>query len=79
MSLIEMLFGGKKKSASVAKDRLTLMLAHERADNSLPNMDELKRELMEVVKKYVKVKDIKVKTEQNQNIDILEFEISLTH
>ena len=79
MSLIEMLFGGKKKSASVAKDRLTLMLAHERADNSLPNMDDLKRELMEVVKKYVKVKDIKVKTEQNQNIDILEFEISLTH
>jgi cell division topological specificity factor len=77
MSLAELFFGKKKASGSTAKDRLTLMLAHERADNSLPNMDMLKQELLQVVKKYVNVKDIKVKAEQNNNVDILEFEISL--
>ena len=78
MTLFERLFGKKKdNSANVAKDRLTLMLAHERADCAVPYIDDLKNELLEVVRKYTKTGDVSIKTEQNQNVDMLEIEIQL--
>ena len=77
MSLFTSLFGKKESSASVARDRLKLVLAHERASNALPYMDEMKNEIMEVIKKYTKVKDIHISSQNNQNIDVLEMEIIL--
>jgi len=77
MSLFSSLFGKKESSASVARDRLKLVLAHERAANSLPYMEEMKQELMDVIKKYTQVKDIQISSQSNQNIDILEMEIIL--
>ncbi len=77
MTLFERFFGVKKASANVAKDRLTLMLAHERADCAVPYMDDLKRDLLEVIQKYTKTGNVNIKTEQNQNIDMLEIEIQL--
>ncbi len=77
MSLFERFFGKKKASSSVAKDRLTLMLAHERADCAVPYMADLKRDLLEVIQKYTKTGNINIKTEQNQNVDMLEIEIQL--
>ncbi len=78
MTLFERIFVGKKSdSASKAKDRLTIMLAHERADCAVPYLDDLKKDLLEVIKKYTQVKDINIKTENNQNIDMLEIEIQL--
>ncbi len=78
MTLFERVFGKKKDdSASVARDRLTLMLAHERADCAVPYLDDLKNELLAVVKKYTKTGDVSIKTEQNQNVDMLEIEIQL--
>jgi len=77
MTLFERIFGAKEKSAAKAKDRLKLMLAYERADCALPYLDDLKQDLMEVIQKYTKVGDINIKTENNQNIDMLEVEIML--
>lgn len=78
MTLFERFFGKKKEnSANVAKDRLTFMLAHERADCAVPYLDDLKNELLTVIKKYTKTGDVNIKTEQNQNVDILEIEIQL--
>ncbi len=77
MSLIDLIFGKKQASANIAKDRLTVMLAAERGSNALPQMEEMKKEILEVIKKYTKVKDIKIKSENNQNIDMLEVEIVL--
>jgi len=77
MSLIDIFFGKKQASAGVAKDRLTIMLATERGSNALPHMDEMKKEILEVIKKYTKVKDVKIKSENNQNIETLELEIVL--
>ncbi|PHR54892.1 MAG: cell division topological specificity factor MinE [Arcobacter sp.] len=77
MSIFTSLFGKKESSASVARDRLKLVLAHERASNALPYMEDMKREIMEVIKKYTKVKDIHISSQSNQNIDILEMEIIL--
>ncbi len=77
MTLFERFFGPKKASANVAKDRLTLMLAHERADCAIPYMDDLKKDLLEVIQKYTKTGNVNIKTEQNQNVDMLEIEIQL--
>ena len=67
----------KKKSKDVAKDRLMMMLAYERANTKVENLDEMKQDLINVVKKYLKVKDIYIKTSSNQEIETLEVEILL--
>ena len=76
MSLIEKIFGSKKNSAQEAKNRLTLMLAHERTIN-VPYMDAMKQEILEVIKKYAKAQKIDIKTDSNQNFNTLEVEILL--
>ena len=67
----------KKKSKDVAKDRLMMMLAYERANTKIDNLDTMKQELISVVKKYLNVKDINIKTSSNQDIETLEVEILL--
>ncbi len=77
MSMLSRMFGNKEQSASRARDRLSIMLAHERAQNSFPFMEEMRNDIIEVIKKYTKVENVSIKSEQNQNIDILEVEITL--
>jgi len=67
----------KKKSKEVAKDRLMMMLAYERANTKIENLDEMKKDLINVVKKYLNVKDINIKSSSNQEIETLEVEIIL--
>jgi cell division topological specificity factor len=46
----------KKQTASVAKDRLRIIVAHERAGRGGPDyLPMLQRELLEVIRKYVNV------------------------
>jgi len=70
-------FGKKRSSASVAKDRLKIMLSHERVDCKLPYLEDLRNDLIEVVKKYTTVENIKISSHNNQHIDMLEVEITL--
>ncbi len=82
MSLISMLLGEKKKSASVAKERLQIILARERIGDSNAQPDylpALQRELMAVVSKYVSINpdDIKVQLERQDNLEVLEVKIEL--
>jgi len=77
MTLFERIFGKKENSAGKAKDRLKLILAHERPDCALPYLDDLKKDLMEVIQKYTQIDNINIKAENNQNIDMLEVEIFL--
>jgi cell division topological specificity factor len=77
MTLFERIFGKKENSASKAKDRLKMMLAYERAECAMPYLDDLKKDMLEVIQKYTKVGDINIKTENNHNIDMLEVEIFL--
>jgi len=67
----------KKKSKDIAKDRLMMMLAYERANTKIENLEEMKKDLIDVVKKYVNIKDIAIRTNSNQNIETLEVEIIL--
>lgn len=55
----------KKPTASIAKDRLRIIVAHERSGRgSSPDyLPMLQRELLEVIRKYVKVEDEAVKVD----------------
>lgn len=77
MSFWDSLFGKNKNSADVAKNRLKIMLSHERASCKLPYLDDLRNDLIAVIKKYTKVEDVKITSHNNQNIDLLEVEVIL--
>ena len=77
MSFWDNLFGAKQSTANVAKDRLKIMLSHERASCKLPYLDDLRNDLIAVIKKYTKVEDIKITSHNNQNIEFLEVEVIL--
>lgn len=54
----------KKQTASVAKDRLRIIVAHERAGRGGPDyLPVLQRELLEVIRKYVNVDAESVKVD----------------
>lgn len=54
----------KKQTASVAKDRLRIIVAHERASRGGPDyLPMLQRELLEVIRKYVNVDTGSVKVD----------------
>lgn len=75
MSLLAKWFGNDG-SAKTARDRLKIVLAHERSVK-LPYMEDMKREILEVVQKYTKASKIDIRADSNQNIDTLEVEILL--
>ena len=82
MSLLSFLLGEKKRTANVAKERLQIILAHERSGRggSRPDyLPALQRELVAVISKYVSIKpdDIKVHLEKLDNLDVLEVKIEL--
>lgn len=82
MSLLSMLIGEKKKSATVAKERLQIILAHERTGRNVAMPDylpALQRELLEVISKYVSIDldDITVHLERQENLEVLEVKIEL--
>ena len=81
MSLLTLLFGQKPKTAAVAKERLQLIIAHERNGSSAAAdfLPALQQELVEVISKYVKVNrdSIKVALEKQGNYEVLEVNIVL--
>ena len=81
MSLLSFFKGEKKKTANVAKERLQIILAHERGGRtSVPDfLPALQRDLIAVISKYIKIdpSDIKVNLERDANIEILEVKIEL--
>ncbi|MEI2417464.1 cell division topological specificity factor MinE [Orrella sp. JC864] len=80
MSLLSFLLGQKKTSASVAKERLQIILAHERSDRDAPDyLPQLQKELIEVISKYIKINpdDIKVHVEKQDSLEILEVKIEM--
>jgi len=52
--MFEKLFG-KKKSSEVAKDRLKLVLIHDRRLISNTVLNQMKDELIQVISKYIKI------------------------
>lgn len=80
MSLMDMLFGRKPKTADVARDRLQIIIAQERVKAQAPDyLPTLQKELLEVLSKYVHVSldDIRISQETQDGVDVLELNITL--
>ena len=82
MSLLSFLLGEKKKSAAVAKERLQIILAHERSGRNHGQPDylpALQRELVAVISKYVHINpdDLKVHFERQDELEVLQVKIEL--
>lgn len=80
MSLLDYFRSSKPSSASVAKERLQILVAHERASRNQPSyLPQLQQELLAVIQKYVNVGQdaITVNFEQDGNQETLELNIVL--
>ena len=53
--IINKLLRRQPASASTARQRLQLVLAHDRSDLSTELLDQMRREILEVVAKYVEI------------------------
>jgi cell division topological specificity factor len=70
-------FGKKKKSASIAKDRLKIAIMSDRAGSDYPFMEDLKRDIIEVIKKYKGVSNIEIKKATSGDVDAISIEVEL--
>ncbi|GED23692.1 cell division topological specificity factor MinE [Halomonas sp. 18H] len=69
-----------KESASVAKERLQIIVAHQRNQRGQPDyMPLLERELLEVIRRYVEVDDdaININLDSEDNCSVLELNVTL--
>lgn len=61
------LFGRDQKSAALAKERMKLVLIHDRTDLSPRAMDELKDELIQVISRHIDIDPKSVKIDMAQD------------
>ena len=53
--ILNKLLGRQQASANTARERLQLVLAHDRTDLSPDLLDQMRKEILEVVAKYVEI------------------------
>jgi len=80
MGLLSIFKEEKKNTASVAKERLQVLVTHERNKRNAPDyLPAMQREIMAVIAKYVNVndEDIQVQVENQGQLSMLELNITL--
>jgi len=80
MSLIDFFKAKKKSSASVAKERLQIIVAHERTQRDQPDyLPQLQQDLLQVIRKYIPIDDemVQVSLDKNDQCAVLELNITL--
>jgi len=79
MALLDYFRNKKKKTASQAKERLQIIVAHERKNRMSPDyLPQLKQDILEVIAKYVSVSEDKVSVEFEQNDELAVLELNVT-
>lgn len=80
MSLLDYFRRERRSSASVAKERLQILVAHDRVRNSGPDyLPQLQQEIMTVIRKYVEIgeEDVRVQLDTQGTTSVLELNITL--
>ena len=80
MRLLDLLFPERRNSASVAKDRLKIVLAHARASHDAPDfLPALQKELLEVVGRYVEIDSdmLRVNVGRSGDTSLLEINVEI--
>ena len=68
-----------KSSAQIAKERLQIVIAHQRSSREHDFLPELQKELLQVIRKYVSIseEDVRVNVEKEGDCEVLELNITL--
>ena len=80
MSLLDFLRPRPKHTASIARERLRIIVAQERANRGAPDyLPLLRNELLEVIRKYVHVDAdaVQINVERNDEGEVLELSVAL--
>jgi len=80
MRLLDFLFPERRNTALIARDRLKIVLAHERASRDAPDfLPALQKELLEVVGRYVELRDemLRVNVARAGETSLLEINVEL--
>ncbi len=82
MSLLDYFRKPKKKTASLAKERLQIIVAHERSQRgtAAPSyLPQMKKEILAVISKYVDIdkEQVKVSLDKNDQFSVLELNVTL--
>ncbi|MFV0478299.1 MAG: cell division topological specificity factor MinE [Parahaliea sp.] len=67
-------------SAATAKERLQIIVAHERGQRNQPDyLPKMQQEILEVIRKYVPVEqdDVQVQFDESGNCSVLELNVTL--
>ena len=81
MALLDFFLSRKKHTANIAKERLQIIVTERRRGDSEPHyLPQLKRDILEVICKYVKIDPEMVTVQLDQkgdDISILELNVTL--
>ena len=80
MGLLNLFFSPHRHSAAIAKERLKIVLAHERAGRHAPDfLPKLQKELIDVVCRYVEIREdmIRVNLGKSGETSLLEINIEI--
>lgn len=80
MSILDFFKSKPKNTANVAKERLRIIVAQERAQRGSPDyLPTLRREILEVIKKYVNVDPdaVLINVERDGDHEVLELSVAL--
>jgi cell division topological specificity factor len=80
MGLLNFLFPERRASAVVARERLKIVLAHERAGRDAPDfLPVLQKELLEVIGRYVEIRSdmIRVNLGRSGDTSLLEINVEI--
>jgi len=80
MSFFDYFKSNKKNTASIARERLQIIVAHERGKREQPDyLPQLQQEILEVIRKYVPVDQdqVQVQLDKTDDCSILELNVTL--
>lgn len=80
MSFLDYFRTKREHTASVAKERLQIIVAHERGQRDQPDyLPQLQRDIIDVIRKYVTIADdqVNVSLDKNDSCSVLELNVTL--
>jgi cell division topological specificity factor len=78
--LFELLFPPKSESAAIARERLKIVLAHERISRDGPDfLPALQQELLDVVSRYIEIRPdmIRINLDKSGETSLLEINVEI--
>lgn len=80
MSFLDYFKSNKKNTAAIARERLQIIVAHERGQREQPDyLPQLQQEILDVIRRYVTIEQdqVQVQLDKNDDCSVLELNVTL--